>query len=307
MKITPDGVVKVLDFGLAKAMEEEVVPEDISQSPTISQLATKAGIILGTAAYMSPEQARGKPVDKRTDIWAFGVVLYEMLTGKMAFQGEDISLTLAAVMKEDPEWDALSQDIPGRTKDLLRRCLVKDPHDRLHDIADARIELSYALTSPAVGAEVIAPVARPWGWRSTMALFLGCALVFAVGAGAMWMLMREAPSSFPIARFSIEVGPDHSIPDRLGMIALAIAPDGSRVAYVASDDSSSQLYLRMLNELEPRAIPGTEGATSPFFSPNGQWLGFFANRELKKVSMSGGAPQVVSARPLESDGCELGR
>ena len=163
MKITPEDTVKVLDFGLAKAMEDEVVPEDISQSPTISQLATKAGIILGTAAYMSPEQARGRPVDKRTDIWAFGVALYEMLTGKMAFEGEDISLTLAAVMKDDPKWEALPVNTPPHVEGLLKRCLDRDQSHRLRDIGEARVSVQDYLADPTP-YEIDAPVtAQPSG------------------------------------------------------------------------------------------------------------------------------------------------
>ncbi|MDA2934695.1 serine/threonine protein kinase, partial [Acidobacteria bacterium AH-259-D05] len=166
VKITPEGKVKILDFGLAKAFEGETPVTDISQSPTLTEEMTKAGVILGTAAYMSPEQAKGKPVDKRADIFAFGCVLYECLTGKRAFEGETITETIAAVLKSEPDWDGLPENTPSIIRFLLRRCLTKDPHDRLHNTANVRIEIKLALSEPTTAAPIGATIAiQPPLWR----------------------------------------------------------------------------------------------------------------------------------------------
>ena len=200
IKITPEGQVKILDFGLAKALEGEVPPTDISHSPTLSQAATQAGVLLGTAAYMSPEQARGKPVDKRTDIWAFGVVLYEMLTGRRIFEGEDVTDTLASVLKSDPEWKALSAETPAVVRRLLQRCLMRDAQRRLRDIGEARITIEEYLADPSGGivqpgsdAVQAPPQSKlPWVAASLVSVL--------IAGGTAWNLKPEVPGT--VSRFS---------------------------------------------------------------------------------------------------------
>jgi Tol biopolymer transport system component len=290
VKVTPDGKVKVLDFGLAKAFAGDGMRDDLTNSPTLSRATTAQGVILGTAAYMSPEQARGQAVDKRTDMWAFGCVLYELLTGKQAFHGETVTEILAAVLRGEPEWTALPAATPAKARDLLRRCLQKDKALRLRDAGDAGIEIQEALAAPSVDPTVSGPATRSW----RLAAVLGIAvLVGAVVAGlAVWNLKATAPR--PVTRFTITLPPGQQLA-RLGDVpALALSPDGSYLAYSASQGGAPQLYLRPMDGLEARPVPGTEGATAPFFSPDGRDIGFAAFRlgggTLKKVSLSGGAP-----------------
>ncbi len=292
VKITQDGTVKILDFGLAKAYEGAAANSNsgLSQSPTLSRPMTEAGLILGTAAYMSPEQARGKPVDKRADIWAFGVVLWEMLTGKRLFSGDTVSDTLAAVLKTEPEWDAVPAGTPSSLRKLLRRCLVKDAKQRLHDIADARIEIENALggAPDEAAAPIVDATAPPWRravpWALASALAAGFAVVL-----ALWSPWRPAPRSVPL-RLSAELGAAASLSTDFGPAAI-LSPDGRLLAFVASPgaDRRPQLHLRRLEQLDAAPLAGTEGARDPFFSPDGEWIAFFADGKLKKVSVSGGA------------------
>ena len=309
VKITPEGVVKVLDFGLAKAMEDEVVPEDISQSPTISQLATKAGIILGTAAYMSPEQARGKRVDKRTDIWAFGVVLYEMLTGKMAFQGEDISLTLAAVMTKEPDWGTLPAQLPVLIKSLLSRCLTRDSKERLRDIGEARISLSGYQIDPSSYEINAAVVAKPSWWRRSLPQ-VAAVVVGVLATVLVFWFVSPRPSSAPlspsVSRATISLADGQRQP-RWISAPLAISPDGTLLAYVGRDRTGSHLFLRPLGSFESTKVPGSEYADAPFFSPNGDWVGFFTPGKLKKVSVSRGSPIDIANVASSAFGASWGR
>ena len=296
VKITPEGVVKVLDFGLAKALEDKVVPEDVSQSPTISQLATKAGIILGTAAYMAPEQARGKPVDKRTDIWAFGVVLYEMLTGKMAFKGEDISLTLAAVMTKEPDWEALPGKLPAPIESLLKRCLDRDQGHRLRDIGEARVATQDYLADPLAYEVVVTIVPQPAWWQRALPQLVAVLIgVLAIGL-VFWFAgprLSSAPGSPSVSRTTIPL-PDGQRQPRKMEAPLAISPDGTLLAYVARDGTGAHLFLRPLDSFESRKIPGSEYANAPFFSPDGNWIGLFAAGKLKKASVERGSPLTIA-------------
>jgi len=280
VKITPEGLVKLLDFGLAKTAEEPAAAVDPSDSPTQTISATRAGVILGTAAYMSPEQARGAPLDKRADIWAFGCVLYEMLTGRQAFQGETISDILAAVLKEEPDWSA----IPPKAQPLLRRCLVKDPKQRLRDIGDAMPLLEAAPEQ--------APAQRPWPWLVAAVLAVG----FCVAAMGWWRATRPAPLR-SLVRSSVELSPDTTVPRSSGG-RLALSPDGTRIAVVEQIAAFKfRLATRRLGQSELAPLSGTEGAKMPFFSPNGQWIGFFADGKLKKVAVEGGFPVTLCDAP----------
>ncbi len=286
VKVTPEGMVKVLDFGLAKAMAEEATQADASHSRTGSIMPTHEGVIIGTAGYMSPEQARGHEADKRADIWAFGVVLFEMLTGKRTFKGETTSDTLAAVLKLEPEWEVLPAETPATIRRLLRRCLEKDRKRRLHDIADARIEIDEGLAEPV--GEIGLPVGIPPPqslWRR--ALPWAVAGMLTVAFFALWWATRPKPK--PPMRLSVELVPGESLWTEQGPAAV-ISPDGTRLAFVTTDGQGQQnLYLRPLDQLQANPLSGTEGAANPFFSPDGEWIGFFAENKLKKVSVSGGA------------------
>jgi serine/threonine protein kinase/Tol biopolymer transport system component len=290
VKVTPEGKVKVLDFGLAKAFAGDAASDDLSNSPTLSAAATMQGVILGTAAYMSPEQARGKACDKRTDIWAFGCVLYELLTGKQAFHGETTTEILAAVLRGEPDWGALPEPTPSTIRALLRRCLQKDVNKRARDAGDARIEIEEALAAP-VTAE-LSTAAPTKGIRNLgrRALILGLGallLAAAVASLATWNL-KPSPSQ-PVTRTVIDLPPGQQLAGLDSGPALALSPDATHLAYVARQGGTQQLYLRAMDSSEAKPIPGTEGAVSPFFSPDGQWLGFFAGGKLMKVSVSGGA------------------
>ena len=296
VKLTPDGQVKLLDFGLAKAMEDSPAAQDISNSPTLSAVATKAGIILGTAAYMSPEQAKGKPVDRRADIWSFGVVLYEMLTGKTMYTGETAPETMAHVITKEPEWSELPAATPARIRRLLERCLTKDPKRRLRDIGEARIAIEDYLANPgaeatastASGVAIQAAAAPMWkrvrrgGPWAGMAVF---ALAAIVGIWRPWV--RGAGQNPPV-RLNSDLGVDGSLNTDFGASAV-LSPDGTRIVYVVNEASGSRrLYLRALDQLQAAPLYGTEGGRDPFFSPDGEWIGFFATGALKKISVHGG-------------------
>ncbi len=286
VKLTLEGKVKVLDFGLAKAFAGDTSTEDLGNSPTLSMAATMQGVILGTAAYMSPEQAKGKAVDKRTDIFAFGCVLYELLTGKPAFHGEDIGDILASVVKTEPAFDALPANISPSIRVLLQRCLRKDRRQRTPDAATIRIEIEDAIAARTTAEPTAAAIGTGVLGRGAVLLTAGCSLaVGIVAAIAVWNLKPTPPK--PVTRTVITLPADQ----RLAVgenPAVVISSDGRLLAYIALQGSVQQLYLRAMDSLEARAIPGTDGAVNPFFSPDGQSLGFFAGGKLKKVSVNGG-------------------
>jgi eukaryotic-like serine/threonine-protein kinase len=286
IKVTSDDAVKVLDFGLAKALEGDASSIDIANSPTVSRMATQAGVLLGTAAYMSPEQAKGKAVDRRADIWAFGCVLYEMLTGKMAFRGESVTDTLAAVIRAEPDWSQLPAATPIRVRVLLQRCLQKDPKQRLRDIGDARISLDEVLAGAPEPSSVAAPVSAPV-WRRALpwALFGATAVALAVVG---WVLLRgvNAPALAQVLRYQIFP------PEKASFgTALALSPDGRHLAFTAAaQDGRTQLWVRDLDALVSRPLPGTEDAAYAFWSPDSHVLGFTTTNRLERVDISGGAP-----------------
>jgi hypothetical protein len=271
VKVTPEGKVKVLDFGLAKAFAGEESGSDPSNSPTLSQAATLQGVILGTAAYMSPEQARGKSVDKRTDLWAFGCVLYELLTGKRAFNGEDITEVLAAVVKTEPDWKWLPESTPQSIRILLRRCLQKDKTLRMRDAGDARIEIHEALAAPPTAVPAaVAPTTR--GWREGVAWTAAAVFVLTTIAFAIGFVLRAPKPPKPM-RLSAEIGADGSLYTDLGPSAI-LSPNGTRLALVAAgSDQKQRMHVRSLDQLQATALSGTENARDPFFSPDGQWIG----------------------------------
>jgi serine/threonine-protein kinase len=303
IKIRDDGTVKILDFGLAKlsgAADSGVVGAGFSRpeathSPTLSVAFTGVGMILGTAAYMAPEQARGKPVDKRADIWAFGCVLFEMLTGTRAFDGTDATEMIAAVVRGEPEWSALPAATPPKLLALLKRCLQKDPKLRVRDIADVRFELDEIHRAPAAPESAAVAPARVPMWRRIMP-YAPMLLVTAAIATYAGFAFRPEPSR-PLVRFLITL-PEGELFSSTGRHAVAISPAGTHIAYSAKE----RLNLRPLDQMESLPVRGTEGSAiantagrSPFFSPDGQWLGFWQNGQLKKVAVSGGAPVALCA------------
>jgi len=285
VNVTPEGRVKVLDFGLAKAFAGDG-ELDLSKPPTLTAMGTEEGRILGTPAYMSPEQARGKPVDKRTDIWAFGCVLYELLTGRQAFHGDTLSDMIGSILEKEPDWQALPPSTPGKIRDLVRRCLQKDKNLRLQAAGDARIEINEALAAPATISSEVLQVRGRTIWLWALIAGLTCVVVAAIVGFAVWNL-KPAPVR-PVTRTVINLPPGDQLA-ALDFPAIAISPDGTQLAYVASRGGTRQIYLRFLDSLEARPLAGTEGANTPFFSPDGRWLGFFAGNSLKKISVTGGA------------------
>ena len=295
IKVREDGTVKVLDFGLAKAMEPAAGSSSgASMSPTLSLHATMAGVILGTAAYMSPEQARGKTVDKRADIWAFGAVLYEMLTGKRAFEDEDVSMTLSKVLQREPDFDALPPTVPARVSQALRVCLRKDPKQRVGDIRDVRLALEGAFETTVPGTAVPAAAIQPRPlWRRALPVVAAAVVVSAMVGTAAWTLKPTSPLA--VTRFALALGEGQQF--SVNTQSLAISPDGTRLVYVAD----GQLYLRSMSDLEARPIPGTQqtAPNTPVFSPDGQSIAFRSqvDRAVKKIAVSGGA--AVTICPVE--------
>jgi Tol biopolymer transport system component len=294
VKITPEGNVKVLDFGLAKAMEGVPTSSTLSHSPTMLS-ATMSGAIIGTAAYMSPEQARGRTVDKRADIWAFGCVLYEMLTRKQAFRGEDVTDILTSIVKGEPDWEALPADVPANIRTLLRRCFQKDLKKRTRDAGDVGIEIDETLSAPARPASD-SPATIPVLGRGGFFVAIGSLLLVGLVTGFVVWHWKPVPPG-PVSRFTITLPRGQRLAGLDGT-AITFSPDGKRFAYVATTGGPQRLYLRDMDSLEVKPLVGTEGAVSPFFSPDGQWVGFFTIDKLKKISTSGGPP-VTLARVSE--------
>lgn len=298
IKITPDGVVKVLDFGLAKpAASPDTSRADLTES--------RDGVILGTAAYVSPEQARGNSVDKRTDIWAFGCVLYEMLTGRLAFAGDTASDTIVKILEHEPDWSALPASTPVPIQVLLRRCLAKNPKQRLRDIGDVRIEIEsidavptgVSDTAPSPGYVKARTARLPWVAAGALAF----ALVLTLMLWAPWRTVSPPDQQ----RLSVDLGADAS----LGALnlqfggATALSPDGDVVAFVAQKgEGKPQIYVRRLAQLQATPLSGTDDALVPFFSPDGRWIGFFADQKLKKVAVTGGAPVSLADAPSTRGG-----
>jgi len=297
IKLTPEGKIKVLDFGLAKAFATDASGSDMVNSPTLSMAATRAGVLLGTAAYMSPEQARGKALDRRTDVWAFGCVIFELLTGKKTFDGETVSDAVAVILTRDPDWSHLSPVVPHRLRELLRRCLTKDPSHRMRDMGDARIEIEEILAGSASGMHPAvstgaSPAAPQTFWARPVALSRAVAMTMAVSLVAallVWLSLRQSPAAVPLIRSTISTPPKELISAKSQPV-VAISPDGQRIAFVAASLGVSQLFLRALDQEEATPVPGSREARGPFFSPDGQWVAFAAEGKLKKVSVRGGNP-----------------
>ncbi len=288
IKVTPEGQVKILDFGLAKAMEQSPASAGLDNSPTLSIAATRAGMILGTAGYMSPEQAAGKAVDRRADIWSFGVVLWEMLTGRRLFEGESVSHTIADVLRSGIDFAKLPADTPANIRNLLRRCLDRDVKTRLRDIGEARV----AIQTRAADEPRPAPAANhrlPWIAAGIFALIAGASL---------WTAYRAARfADRPLIRFSDDLGSDvllrdsASGPTPSSGPVMVLSPDGNLIVFAAAGaDNLPRLYTRRFDEPKARAIEGTDGAAGPFFSPDGRWVGFLADGKVKKILVENGSP-----------------
>jgi eukaryotic-like serine/threonine-protein kinase len=292
IKITPDGQVKVLDFGLAKMVEKDAPDASAANSPTLSMMATQAGLILGTAAYMSPEQAKGFPADHRSDVFSFGTVFFEMLTGRQPFQGDTAPDVLASVLVRDPDLTSMPPNLNPRLRDLLRRCLEKSPKRRWQSIADVRAEIETIAADPR-GESVLGYFAAPPRplWRRAIPIVVTAIVAAAVSGFAVWRATRPAPR--PVIRFTVML-PEEQQFTNAGRHLIAVSPDGQQVVYVANQ----RLYLRPTSELHARPIPGSEsegGVLNPVFSPNGQFVAYWtgADQTLRKIAVTGGASVTI--------------
>jgi serine/threonine-protein kinase len=311
VKVREDGTVKVLDFGLAKALDagrgadagQDASPAVMANSPTFTSPAhgSELGIIIGTAAYMAPEQARGKAVDRRADVWAFGVVLYEMLTGRRPFEGVDVSDVLASVLKDPVPFDSLPAATPAAIRRLLRRCLEKDRAKRLDSMTAARLEIDDAPGDAPVAAAVrpanAAPLRRALPW----------VLAAAAIAVAAWLAARPTPPSQRI-QLSAHVGMGGAMEPVSLDHSIALSPDGQTIVFVAHEarENMLRLYIRRLDQLTAAPLAGTDSGRNPFFSPDAKWIGFFAHGKLFKVSVNGGAP-IPLADAQQPRGAEWGK
>jgi Tol biopolymer transport system component len=284
IQITPDGIVKVLDFGLAKSGASDGA-RDLSQSPTVTVGGTHEGVILGTTAYMSPEQARGQAVDKRTDIWAFGCVLFDMLTGRAAFSGKTVSDTIAAILERQPDWSALPASTPPNVRHLLAHCLEKDPKRRRRDIGDVRVELDDA-EGPRPPRDAVERIASRGPERAAWAALV---LVTAAAATLVTPTFRRAPAAAEV-RFDVSFPPGMSA----DFAQLAISPDGQQLVAAPTFGGRAPLWVRFLGSTSGRTLPGTEGAFFPFWSPDGKSIGFFADQKLKRIDVDGEAIEIVT-------------
>jgi serine/threonine protein kinase len=289
IKITPDGKVKVLDFGLAKAIEKASTGTAQSNSPTLLSTAeTSVGVILGTAAYMSPEQARGQQVDRRTDMFAFGALLYEMLTAHRAFDGEDIASILSSVLQHEPDWTLLPPNLPPRIRDLLRLCLQKDRRRRRSGAADARIDIEEAQAVPTIAAETNQETAIGSHRRERAWAFAVVIVTAALAGISIHDFNRPEPQAPPEIRLEV------STPSAADPLSFAISPDGRRMVFSASNEGKSQLWVRPLESVTAQPLAGTDGASYPFWSPDSASVGFFAGGKLKRIGIVGGAPQEIA-------------
>ena len=316
IKVTPDGRVKLLDFGLAKAFEGDGGPGSspaVTTSPTLTARATAAGVILGTAAYMSPEQARGKPVDKRTDVWAFGCVLFEMLTGKRAFEGETVTDVLAAVLTREPDWAALPPGTPAKVREILRKCMRRDSRLRLRDIGDARLDLEEAAGGGSSGSFTFEEkqvdsgltgasaerTRRERASRRSLYLSWAIAAAFAAAAGVLALRARapHARTDAQALRLAF-LPPDNVAFDATQLDFMAVSPNGHLLLFTGrAPDGKKQLWLRALDSSEARLLPGTEDAVEPFWSPDSRSIGFGAQGKLRRLDLAGGRPQILADAP----------
>ena len=298
IKVRADGTVKVLDFGLAKALDPAITSGvDLANSPTLTARATHMGVILGTAAYMAPEQARGREVDRRADIWAFGAVLYEILTGRRAFEGDDVSSTVAAVLKDEVKWARLPADVPAPLQRLLRRCLERDPKRRLQAIGEARILLEDLMSGREPGGPAVTAAAgRPprsqvWPVMAAASTLVALALLW---PAVMYLNQPAEPA--PVTRVEIFTPPTDD------PLSFAISPDGRKLVFRAKSDSGPRLWVRALDQTEASPLAGTEGGAYPFWSPDATQIGFFADGKLKRVDIAGGGAQTLADAPSTRGG-----
>ena len=295
IKVRPDGRVKVLDFGLAKPIAIASATDATQSSSSATPPMTEMGRILGTFAYMSPEQARGRPVDQRTDVWAFGCVLYEMLSGRRAFAGADVADTLSRVLQREPDSAALPDTTPPAVRRLLARCFEKDQNKRFSQIAAAAFLIDDVLSDSSSGSVAAVPVRM----RRRIGPFLSALFVGAIlGAAGMWLAARPPVLTAPVTRLQMSVAPADELGGLSGRptrTAFALSPDGRTVVFSGAQKNQRALYVRPLDQLAATVIPGTEGAVSPFFSPDGQWIGYWSPGEIRKVPLGGGPPVRVLA------------